>query len=210
MCEVNETQQYATFEESSDRIRDNYISSMNESITEKRFTCPSTLEQIWKEIENPVFNENAVKVAYRNSLRNGTHATFDNMLEISNVIPRVHIDIPENNTHQILRQPPCVFILGFVCNEECDVDVIIGLNRIFTKRCNKGMNFLTKDEVIPKCIISFQNVDIKTKKGAISEVIIANHIVDYSIFKHVADYYQSDDNTSLYLLDHGLVRVNNK
>jgi hypothetical protein len=204
MCEVESyiANDNTVYLENYTSERDATMKKMNELLDLKHYTCPVTMEQLWKEIENPHISTGTDDI-YNIALRCGTPRTYDH---ITYVDERELLDrrLTEDNRECIHLERYGHALLGLTCSESCNVDLVIGGKYVFTKECEKGTTLFGKYDTVPLAALSYHMVELVAPPGVVKSVIYGTFMVG-DIKDQFVEYYTSSENGTRYTARSGML-----
>lgn len=168
------------------------IKKMNEVVGIVEFECPTTLEQLWKEIENGAWDNTAdVAFAEESALRHTIPVRYKSLLH---VFYREHSGSRFENV-----QRSGDLILGVKCRKPGPVEIEVGGVHKFTKQC-EIYNFFTREEVIPMRFLEFHGICITGENVC---GLMVGSILDKGVRKELGEYYSNPENPTLYCVQSG-------
>lgn len=150
------------------------------------FTCPTTLDQVWKEVENIVPTDNLINV---NSIRYILPGTiFNNVLH---VFSRYHDGghVPRSGD----------LILGVYCECDGEISIIIGGKSRFSKNCVRGFNMFSKNECVPLLALHYHAVNI-ISNNIVTQVVYGS-ILDRKLLTKLYNFYTTSNDTMFLVWD---------
>ena len=172
------------------------IKKMNEVAGIVKFECPTTLEQLWKEIENGAWDNTAdVTFAEQNALRHTIPVRYKSLLH---VFYREHSPTSFGKPVNVQRSGD--LILGVKCRKPGPVEIEVGGVHKFTKQCEIGFNLFTKEEIVPMGVLVYHVIYIS---GDVCELVVGS-ILDKGVRKELGEYYSNPENPTLYCVQSGL------
>jgi hypothetical protein len=177
--------------------RDDNIYIVTEDVTKQKaeslsifgeasFTCPTTLDQVWKEVENFVPTNNLINI---NSIR---YIPLDTIL--NNVL---HVFSRYHDSGHVARSGD--LILGVYCECDGEISIVIGGKPRFSKNCVRGFNMFSKSECIPLVALQFHAVNI-TSNNIVTQVVYGS-ILDEKLQIKLCNFYINPNDTRFLVWD---------
>ncbi len=187
--------QLTSDQQSDYSTRSETLQNMNAVIGLVEFTCPTTLVQLWDEIDNLEVNDKKVKLAQIGALKYMMAAKYDTLLHIYS---NYQSGTDSNKLSGVDRIGDLV--LGVTCERAGPVEIHVGGVHKFTKECNTGFNAFSRDEVVPMIALCYHT--ISTKGQYITDIVYGT-ILHADLRKQLVDFYSSP-NPSMYVVQNGL------
>lgn len=186
-----------TVELTSEEQEEYSLAKFNSDVGLIEFDCPTTLEQLWKEIDDLTEdNDKQVRSVQCSSLKYLVPAKYDNLLHVYSK-PRCGLEY--GNLVYVERSGDLV--LGVTCEKDGPVQIHIGGNLKFTKECSAGFNVFSRDEVVPMIALQYHAIHIYGKH--VSNVIYGT-ILHVGLKRELVDFYAMPNNPSMYHTNNGL------
>lgn len=173
------------------------LAKFNSQTSLIEFSCPTTLEQLWNEIDNLTDdNDKRVKNAKDSALKYLTPGKYDNLLHVYSK-PRCGLEY--SDIFHVERAGDLV--LGVTCENSGPVEIHVGGVLKFTKECNAGFNVFSRDEVIPMIALVYHAIRIH---GQYVSNVIYGTILHADLRKQLVDFYAMPNNPSMYVVQSGI------